>query len=74
MIVNKIREIATFAIVTKSRQNEIFVVTLNSRQKIFETHDLKNKTKKFVCKIIVFEKLYDVIIRCVFCDELEIDT
>ena len=72
-IVNKIREIATFAIVTRSRRDKVSVVTLNSRQRVFETRDLKYKAKKFVYKIIVFKKSCDVIMRCIFCDNLEID-
>ena len=73
-IVNRTRNVATFVVVMKSRRNEIFVVTLNSRKKIFKTRDLKNKTKKFVCKIIVFEKSWNAIVRCIFYDKFEIDT
>ena len=72
-VVNRIREIATFAVVIKSQWDKVFIVTLDSREKIFETRGLKNETKKFICRIIVFEKSCDVIMRCVFCNELEID-
>ena len=73
-VVNRIREIAIFTVVTKSRWDEISIVMLNSRERIFETRDLKNKAREFVCRIIVFKKSCDVMMRCVFCDELEIDT
>ena len=72
-IFNKIHNVTTFIVIMRSRQDKVFVVTLNSRKKVFKTRDLKNKTREFICKIIVFKKLCDVIIRCVFCDKFEID-
>ena len=35
---------------------------------------LAQERKEFVCRVIVFEKSCEMIVRCVFCDELEIDT